>query len=131
MDKNSLRLENLKNKYLYTKRTKLQNTVNISWLKKRFSKNVHQKYLHLPEKFNQLKNIKKIFDFFDYDNSQSIEVSDLLSNFKDNNINISKKKLEELFSLINPYSYKSFCFFYLHFFSENFLIVKNLILKHF
>lgn len=83
------------------KRTKLHTkSVNL-WFRKHCPSNTLIKYLYFPEELLQHENIKEIFQSFDHDKSQSLDIGELVKMFKQFNINISKTDLKELFDVID------------------------------
>lgn len=76
-------------KGLYTnKRTRLHNQATIGWLQKRYHEKTSKTYLLLPEQVNEHENIKKIFENFDKDGSNSLDLLELTEMFQMYNIDI-------------------------------------------
>jgi len=83
------------------KRTKLHTRTINSWLKKRFPLQTSLKYLYFPEELLQHENIKEIFQSFDHDNSNSLDIAELVKMFKQFNINMEKDDLKKLFDVMD------------------------------
>ena len=73
----------------------------IQWLRKRKADQANKKYLFLPEELNEQAQILEIFNFFDQDLSNRLDMSEMLQMFHDNDINITQQELEEFFSVID------------------------------
>lgn len=71
-------------------RTKMLNFATKNWMKARHLNKAKLQYLFFPEELYKHCEINDLFKGFDKDQSEGIEVSELVRMFKDNNIQLDK-----------------------------------------
>ena len=81
---------------------KMHEFSTLNWLKKRFPSSTKERYLYSNEEMNQIQMATELFKDYDQDNSGTLEVEEVYSMFQQEGINISRKKLSNLFRFVKP-----------------------------
>jgi len=80
----------------------LSNHQTIQWMRKRFSDRASPKYRSTSKELRKHEELENLFRKFDDDNSGTLDVNEIYQMFIRHGINVSKDKLRELFSEVNP-----------------------------
>lgn len=79
----------------------MHNLVTMRWLKTRHINKAKKQYLFFPEELHKHYEINELFRGFDTNQSEGIDIRELVSMFKDNKINLDKNDVEAIFKIID------------------------------
>ena len=79
--------------------TQMRTLQSLQWLRSRHQTTANQKYLKSLDQVEQDQNTKDVFSKIDYDQSGTIEISELNKVFIDNGLYISNEELIQFFGL--------------------------------
>ena len=68
-----------------------------NWLKKRFSETASKEYLMNYEEVIENENLEMLFYKFDIDKSNTLDLKELMTMFRDNGIILDKQIVKDLF----------------------------------
>ncbi|CAD8139676.1 unnamed protein product [Paramecium octaurelia] len=83
------------------KRSILQSRDVHDWFKKRYNDKVKKKYLYFPEEIKQQLEVKKIFQNFDQNKSNNLDMSELYEMFQKNGFKITEEQLQKFFKIVD------------------------------
>jgi len=71
----------------------MHNFATMAWLRSRYVEKAKLQYLFFPEELHKHYEINQLFRGFDYDESNGIEISELINMFKDNNVFLDRDEI--------------------------------------
>ncbi|KAM3127148.1 hypothetical protein pb186bvf_020742 [Paramecium bursaria] len=83
------------------RRSQLQTHDIHEWLKTRHNSKVKKRYLFMPEQIRQQLEVKKIFQNFDRDHSNFLDMGELYDMFQKNGFQISEEQLQRFFNIVD------------------------------
>ena len=87
--------------------TQMRTLQSLQWLRSRHQTTANQKYLKSLDQVEQDQNTKDVFSKIDYDQSGTIEISELNKVFVENGLYISNEELIQFFGLCKSKSMQS------------------------
>lgn len=89
-----------KSRKLSSSAKKMHEFSTLNWFKKRFPSSTKERYLYSNEEMHQIETAIEVFKDCDQDKSGTLEVEEVYCMFQQNGINISRKKLRNLFCFV-------------------------------